>query len=118
VSTKRDNRAWIQDILASIVNIETYTADLDFDAFTASQQVQHAVLFNIQIIGETANRIDTEFRNSMPSIPWPQMIGMRNVIVHGYFTINLQIVWKTISDELPKLKHQFQEAIAAIDGET
>ncbi len=102
MSAARDTRAWLQDILVSIDNVETYTAGLDFADFATARQVQHAVLFNFQIIGEAANRIEGSFRSAHPAIPWSQMIGMRNVIVHGYFAVNLQIIWKTITEELPR----------------
>ncbi len=110
----RDTHAWLQDILASINNIETYTSNCDFAHFTTDPQVQHAVLFNVQIIGEAANRLDANFRASHPTVPWSLMIGMRNVIVHGYFSINLQIIWKTIIEELPQLKASLVPILSAI----
>lgn len=115
MSAARDNRAWLQDILASIEHIEDYTSALAFEDFAAALQTQHAVLFNIQIIGEAANRLDAGFRSANPSVPWSLMIGMRNVIVHGYFAVNLQIIWKTITDELPGLKAQLTAILAELD---
>lgn len=70
MSTARDNRAWLQDILASIDNVETFTAGLDFGHFAAALQIQHAVLFNFQIIGEAANRLEASFRAAHPAVPW------------------------------------------------
>ena len=115
MSAARDNRAWLQDILTSIGHIEAYTHGLDFERFAALSQAQHAVLFNFQIIGEAANRLDAGFRSANPAVPWSLMIGMRNVIVHGYFAVNLQIIWKTITDELPGLKAQLTAILAELD---
>jgi len=116
MSADRDTRAWLQDILASIDNVEIYTAGLDFAHFASALQVQHAVLFNLQIIGEAANRLEGNFRAAHPAVPWSQMIGMRNVIVHGYFAVNLQIIWKTIIEELPRLKALLIPILVAIDS--
>ena len=116
MSAARNNRAWVQDILTSIDTIDAYTAGLDFARFAAALQVQHAVLFNFQIIGEAANRLEASFRSANPSVPWSQMIGMRNVIVHGYFAVNLQIIWKTITVELPGLRALLKATLADIEG--
>jgi uncharacterized protein with HEPN domain len=117
MSAARDNRAWLQDMLTSMNHIETYTAGLDFDQFVEAPQVQHAVLFNFQIIGEAANRLEASFRSAHPSVPWSLMIGMRNVIVHGYFDVNLQIIWKTITEELPRLRPLLTAILADIEGQ-
>jgi uncharacterized protein with HEPN domain len=116
MSSTRGNQAWVQDMLASIEHIEAYTAGIDFEQFEAAQQTQHAVLFNLQVIGEAAGKLAPALRETYPSLPWTQMIGMRNVIVHGYFSINLTIIWKTITEELPVLKTQLAALLADLEG--
>lgn len=96
----------MDDICTSIDDIETYTNVLTFEQFVLARQIQHAVLFNLQIIGETANHLDSTVRNTYTFVPWSKMIGMRNVIVHGYFGINLEMIWRTVTDDLPKLRSQ------------
>ena len=118
MSAIRDNRAWLQDMLTSIEHIETYTDGLNFERFAATSQIQHAVLFNFQIIGEAANKLDASFRSANPAVPWSLMIGMRNVIVHGYFIINLQIIWKTITEELPRLKALLKVLLAELEEQS
>lgn len=112
---KRDNRAWLQDMLASIEAIESYTTQLNVEAFMATPQIQHAVLFNVQIIGEAANRLDTTLRQAHDVVPWAQIIGMRHIVVHGYFAVNLQIIWRTITEELPPLKKQILMILDSLD---
>ena len=78
-------------------------------AFQQSQHDQDAVIRNIEIIGEAANRIqrDTpEFVAAHPELPWVEMRGMRNKVIHNYFDVNLSVVWNTVKDDLPRLKQQ------------
>jgi uncharacterized protein with HEPN domain len=81
----------------------------DFEAFQNNQQVQDAVVRNIEIIGEAVNKINgvaPDLINQHPELPWAQMRAMCNVIVHEYFFVDLKVVWTTIKDDLPRLKQQ------------
>lgn len=115
MSSPRSDIVRLRDMLAAIEAIEQYSAGLDFAAFAAQQQVQHAVLFNMQVIGEAASRLDAGVRQSYPAVPWLQIIGMRHVIVHGYFSINLTIIWNTLSLDLPQLKPQLAAMLATLE---
>ncbi len=79
-------------------------ADLDSDLM-----LLFAVVRAIEIVGEAASRISEDGRAAMPGVPWPAVIGMRNRLVHAYFDINREIVWKTVTEELPPL-------LAALEG--
>lgn len=81
----------------------------DIHEFEQNQQIQDAVVRNIQIIGEAAtqiNRMAPEFITQHPELPWSEMRRMRNIVVHSYFAVNLQILWQTVTADLPKLKQQ------------
>jgi len=81
----------------------------DLQAFQQNRQVQDAVVPNIEIIGEAVNKINStapDFIAQHPELPWAEMRGMRNVAIHEYFFIDLQIVWTTVKNDLPKLKQQ------------
>jgi uncharacterized protein with HEPN domain len=83
-------------------------------AFEQSQRDQDAVIRNIEIIGEAANRIqrDTpEFVAAHPQLPWIEMRGMRNKVIHNYFDVNLTVVWNTVKDDLPRLKRQIDDLL-------
>jgi uncharacterized protein with HEPN domain len=83
-------------------------------AFEQSQRDQDAVIRNIEIIGEAANRIqrDTpEFVAAHPQLPWIEMRGMRNKVIHNYFDVNLTVVWNTVKDDLPRLKRQIEDLL-------
>lgn len=99
----RSDRERLLDMLEAIERIERH-ADADRSAFDADEMVQTWMVHNIQIIGEAAASTSAEFRDQHPEIPWRAIAGMRNVIVHAYFRVDLDEVWSAIMDDLPALK--------------
>lgn len=73
------------------------------DDLESDRLLQHALVRLLEIIGEAASRVSTTFREEHPTIPWASMIGMRNRMAHAYFDINLSVVWRTVTDDLPPL---------------
>jgi uncharacterized protein with HEPN domain len=99
-------RKWalrIEHVLDAITKIQQYTADLTEAEFAADTMVVDAVIRNFEIIGEAAHRVPQEVQLGYPEIPWAQMIGARNVVAHGYDAVRLDIVWRTIQEDLPPL---------------
>lgn len=102
----------VQDCLEHIAEaIERATRYLqplqDLESLQKNQQVQDAVVRNIEIIGEAVNKIHVlapDFITRHPELPWARMRGMRNVVIHEYFFVDLQIVWTTVKEDLPRLK--------------
>ena len=101
---KRDVRLYIQDILECIDKIEEYTKEITQDDFYKNILVQDAVLRRLEIIGEAVKNIPQEFRAKYPNIPWKKMAGMRDVLIHAYFGVNLKRVWKVTRKDLVDLK--------------
>ncbi len=99
----KDTPRLLQDMLDAIAAIETYTVT-SYNAFLEDEKTQDAIMFNLIIMGEAANNIPREFQEKHPEIPWPSIIGTRNVIVHGYDQVKLQIVWDIIQKNLHPLK--------------
>lgn len=93
----------VRDMLEAITSIEAYEVTT-FEAFLADDKTQDAIMFNLIVLGEAANRIPEEFRDNHPEIPWSSIIGTRNVIVHGYDQVKLQIVWDIIHIDLKALQ--------------
>ena len=94
-------------ILEAISRIGSYTLDLDQGSFEADAKTQDAVIRNLEIIGEACNNIRKyapEFARSHPEVPWGNAIGNRNALSHGYFSVDLVLVWATVAHDLPKLK--------------
>jgi len=69
----------------------------------SDRQLTHSLIRCIEIIGEAANKVSAEYRRTNPRIHWDDMVGMRNRLIHAYFDVNLNIVWRTVKDELPQL---------------
>ena len=107
---KRDTSLFIEDILESIKNIESFTKGITEKELSKNIEKQSAIIRQIEIIGEAAKNIPLSIRKKYPDIPWKDIVGMRDVISHGYFKVDLFIVWKVIKEDLPDLKVFFQEA--------
>jgi uncharacterized protein with HEPN domain len=96
-----------------------YVQDMDKAGFLQDRRTQQAVVLNLITIGEAAGRVVSEckeFATAHPEIPWAQMRGMRNRMAHGYFDIDLNIVWDTVQSSLPDLQTQLQNAAAQVKG--
>ena len=104
MSKKRDPRLYLKDILDAIVKIEDYTKDLSFEEFSKNNLVVDAVVRNFEIVGEASKKVPEETKSQYPDIPWKEMAGMRDKVIHEYFGIDLDIVWKTIKARLSSLK--------------
>ena len=93
----------LKDIAEAIAAIEKHAAK-GRAAFENDELIQTWMLHHLLILGEAAARLSDEFRESHAEIPWSQIIGMRNILVHDYFAIDLDIVWRVIETNLPQLK--------------
>ena len=99
---------YLGDILDAIRRIESYTAGVKKKEFIEHFMMQDAVMRQIEIIGEASNSVSEEFQEQHSELPWFQMRGIRNKIVHEYRGINLQVIWDTVKNDLPMLKKQVQ----------
>ena len=100
------NKLIVEKILKYISKVLTYTKNTEYDEFINNSILVEACVFNLSQIGELANRIDKEFEESNPSIPWRVMYGLRNKIVHDYEGVNLVLIWDIISEDLAEFKKQ------------
>lgn len=100
-----DDSERLLDIYEAIERIERHVADNGL-AFETDELVQTWVVHNLQIIGEAVRAISPELKSQHDNIPWPSIIGMRNILVHGYFQIDIELVRKVFTRDLPLLKLQ------------
>lgn len=109
--SKRDHILLLEDMLDSALKIKKYTELLDFEGFVKDDKTIDAVVRNLEIIGEAANRIDLDFRAMNPEIEWNRIRGLRNRIVHDYFGIDYEIVWSIIQNDLENLIDRMKDLI-------
>jgi len=108
------NRHWpllVEDILECIGRIEQYVAGLQLDAFKASQITVDATVRNLEIIGEASRNIPQDVKEDHPEIEWAKIVGLRNRVIHEYFGVDLDIIWRIINEELPTLKAQMRKLL-------
>lgn len=106
---KRDPDLLLEDILTSIGKIERYTAGMEQAQFRQDEKTLDAVVRNLEIVGEAARQLPEEFAAQYPEVPWQQIRGLRNRIVHDYFGLDLEIIWQIISHDLPQLRDHLAE---------
>lgn len=107
----KDNTVFLKHILDAINLIEGYLKDKSYEEFKNNRMLQDAVIREIEIIGEAAKNLSKEFRNKHSDIPWRQIAGMRDKLIHGYFGVDLDAVWDTATRDIPSLKRELQEII-------
>lgn len=106
--SKRASKLLVADILDSAAKIQAYTEGLTYEAFSGDSKTVDAVIRNFEIIGEAANRLPEEFKESHPEIDWQRIRGFRNRIVHDYFGIDYSIVWRIKETFLPIMIDQLR----------
>ena len=106
---KRNDRVYLAHILDAITQIESYTAGLVYAEFVQKRLVQDGVIRQLEIIGEASGNLSPDFREKYPDLPWSQIIGLRNRLIHAYFDINLGIVWDIVQTNIPPLKQNVEQ---------
>ena len=102
--SKRPPDLLLQDIWDAIAKVERYTAGLTQQAFFEDDKSTDAVVRNLEVIGEAANRLPQEFKAEHSEVEWSKIVGLRHRIVHDYFGIDLEIIWQILQHDLPVFK--------------
>lgn len=106
---KKDPRIFIGHILECIELIEDYVKETTWDEFLNSKQLQDSVIRRIEIIGEATKNIPQGIKDAYPNIPWADMAGMRDILIHRYFGVDLELTWEVAKEEVSELKKEILE---------
>lgn len=106
----KDDKLYLQHILECIDNIESYVPNGESDFFS-SKLIQDAVIRNLEIVGEATKRVSMDLRSQYPDVPWREMAGLRDVLIHNYFGVDNEIVWNVVTNELTLLKDKIAELL-------
>lgn len=102
----RKHLLFIKDMLDAIDKIQDFVRGMDFSGFVSDDKTMSAVLRKIEIIGEAAKNVPATVRERHAAVPWGRLAKMRDRLIHGYFAIDEEIIWKVVSEELPELRHE------------
>lgn len=106
---------YLKDILAAIESIEDFIAGMDLEGFKVDDKTSSAVMRKLEIIGEAVKQIPDDIRQEYPQIPWKEMAGMRDKLIHFYFGVDYHLVWKTITERLPHVKQDIEKVLRNSD---
>lgn len=117
-ASRRDVQWYLADMLEAVRKIERYTAGLSFQQFEADDMVVDAVVRNLEIIGEAAKRIPVELQEKYTGVDWARVVGFRNIVIHEYFSVDLEIVWTIATQRLHTLKGVLQQMLQELGNPT
>ena len=115
---KREYKLFIQDIKECIEQIDEFLGNMALEEFKADEKTSSAVVRKIEIIGEATKNVPKEIRQKYKELPWSDMARMRDKIIHSYFVVDYEVVWKTIKERLPEIKPRIDTILKELENQT
>lgn len=113
----RQDRQYLQDILDAMEAAESFVADTSFEELEDDRRTQFALQRAFEIIGEATKQLGEEIRNQHPGVPWRDIAGMRDKLIHEYFAVNLEIVWETVHRDFPEVRPRIRRILEELSEE-
>jgi uncharacterized protein with HEPN domain len=111
MKSKRDYSDYLMDMLEASTKAIQFLKDVNFQAFSKHEEKVFAVIRALEIIGEAARNIPKSMRERYVDVPWDDIIGMRNKVIHGYFGVDVEVIWKTVHEDLPPLQTRMMKIL-------
>jgi len=108
---------YLQDILDAMAKARVFLGDMTKQEFEADERTSYAVIRALEVAGEAARHIPEEIIQRYPKVPWSDMIGMRNVLIHDYIEVDLEAVWLTVKDDLPEAEQEIRRIIEELEDD-
>jgi len=104
MSKKRDVRDYLEDMDEMLRKLQEFVQGMTFNEFVEDTKTVFAVIRAFEVLGEAAKNIPSEYRNEHPDVPWQKITSLRNKLIHEYFSVNLNVIWNTIHQDIPDLQ--------------
>jgi uncharacterized protein with HEPN domain len=111
----RDYKLFIKDIIESVKQIEIFITGMGFDEFILDDRTANAVIRKLEIIGEASKNIPDHIRIKYSELPWSEMARMRDKLIHAYFGVDYEIIWRVIKERLPSIRQQLEKALQDLE---
>lgn len=112
---ERETVDFLKDILESIEKIEKFIKGLEFDDFSKDDKTVYAVIRALEIIGEATKNLPDSLKEEYPEVPWRKMTGTRDKVIHGYFGVDLEVIWRTVTRNIPTVKPLIKDILDEIE---